>query len=293
MRPSPLDSTSEIEAVAKTLLRESRAFGIFPTPVDKIIQTAELNVAEGVDLGKAKQSYFSKAFEGIGKVSRKVLGLLDFRHRTIYLDLTQGIPRQRFIKMHEVGHSVLSWQEDVYRWDDEQTLDPFVKELFEKEASCFASAVLFQLDRFNEEAAKLPLGIKSAMALSKTFGASSQAAIRRYIQSCPKRCAVLVLEPLEQFKSAKVRNCFESTAFIREFGYLSWPEECDLSFPFVQDMLRCRKLHEQGSLVVPTDTHGDISLAYHFFNNSYNSFVFLFPAGETIHSRTKILVTRT
>jgi Zn-dependent peptidase ImmA (M78 family) len=293
LRPAPLDSSIEIEAAARTLLRESRAFGTFPTPVEKVVQTAELKVAEGVDLSLAKPSYFSRAFEGIGKVSRKVLGLLDFRDRTIYLDLSQAVPRQRFIQLHEVGHDVLVWQGDAYRWDDEQTLDPFVKELFEKEASSFASAVLFQLDRFNEEAAKLPFGIKSAIALSKTFGASSQAAIRRYIQSCPKRCAVLVLEPLEQFKSAKVRNCFESTAFIKEFGYLSWPEECDLSFPFVQDMLRCRRLHEQGSLVIPTDTHGDISLAYHFFNNSFNSFVFLFPAGETIHSRTKILVTRT
>ena len=155
MRPDPIDSQADIEAAAKLLLKEGKAFGVFPTPVDRIVRTADLHIAQGIDLSQAKRGYFGKVFEGIGKVSRKVLGLLDFRSKTIYLDLQQADSRKRFVKLHEVGHDVLPWQGDVYRWDDEKTIAPSVKDIFEREASSFASAVLFQLERFDEEAGRL------------------------------------------------------------------------------------------------------------------------------------------
>lgn len=290
MRPTPLDSAADIEAAAAALLRESKALGVFPTPVDKIVSTAELSIAEGIDLSQAKQGYFSTAFSGIGKVSRKVLGLLDFRSKTIYLDLQQAVSRQRFIKLHEVGHDVLTWQGDAYRWDDEKTLDPAVTEVFEREASSFASAVLFQLDRFDEEAAKLPLRIGSPMALSKKFGASCQAAIRRYVQHSQKRCAVLVLEYPDSELKARIRDCFESPAFAAQFGQIEWPEHCDASFPFVQDMLRKRKYHEDGNLLLANRPDAQVALTYHYFSNGFNGFVFLLPPGESIRSKTRIVL---
>jgi hypothetical protein len=289
MRPLPLDSATEIEITARFLLKESKAFGVFPTPVDLIVHTAELKVAEGVDLSRAKQNYFSKAFEGIGRISRKVLGLLDFRNKTIYLDLEQSDSRQRFVKLHEVGHDVLTWQGEAYRWDDEKTLDPFVKQVFEREASYFASAALLQLDRFDEEAEKLPLCVGSPIALSRKFGSSCQATIRRYVECSRKRCAVLVLELPDVHMNAKIRNCFESSEFAKEFGILPWPDACDPSFPFVRDMLRYRKFHQDGKLLLKTDIHGQIPLRYHYFNNGFNGFIFLFPPGEHIRSKTRII----
>jgi hypothetical protein len=291
VRPRPVDASSDIEAAAKTLLRGSKALGVYPTPVERIIAEAELKVEEGVDLSRVRPGFFTKTFEGIGRVSRSVLGLLDYREKLIYLDLSQKEPRQRFIKLHEVGHNVLPWQADAYRWDDAKTLDPGTTEGFEREASFFASCALFQLDRFDEEAAKLPLGIISALALGKKFGASCQAAIRRYVQHSKKRCAVLVLEPLNDDLDAKVRDCFESPAFAAEFGELPWPEYCDASLPFVQDMLRKRRLHEDGDLILQTGTPGGVALEYQYFCNGFNSFVFLFPPGECIRSRTRIVLT--
>lgn len=291
MRPDPLDSSGDIEDAARLLLRESKALGVFPTPVDKIVRMAELQVSSDIDLNHAKQNYFTKAFEGIGKVSRKVLGLLDFRSRTIYLDLQQPRVRQRFVKLHEVGHDVLTWQGDAYRWDDKKTLAPSVKDIFEREASSFASAVLFQLERFDEEAGRLPLGLSSPMALSKKFGSSCQAAIRRYVQHSRKRCAVLVLEFPDADMKVRIRDCFESDAFAREFGRLPWPEKCGTSFPFVEDLLCGRKYHENGCLLLQSRTGGQIALTYHYFNNGYNGFVLLIPPGESIRSRTRIAVT--
>ncbi len=290
MRSGPLDSAAEVDSTARNLLRESRAFGVFPTPVDLIVRAAELRVEEGVDLSNAKQSFFSRTFDGIGRVSRKVLGLLDFRSKTIYLDLQQGIERQRFIKLHEVGHEVLPWQAATYRWDDEKTLDPLVNAVFEREASHFASATLFQLERFDEVAGELPLSIKSPIALSRRFGASCQATIRRYAQCSTKRCAVLVMELPDDQMTSKIRNCFESPSFSKEFGFLEWPESCDASFPFVRDLLGGRRLHEEGRILLKTENQGKNEFAYHFFNNRFNGFVMLFPQGEFIRSRTRIVL---
>ena len=36
MKPPPIDSAPEIEAIAKILLKDCKAFGVFPTPVDRI-----------------------------------------------------------------------------------------------------------------------------------------------------------------------------------------------------------------------------------------------------------------
>ena len=290
MRPSPIDSASEIETVAQAVLRASKALGVYPTPVDRIVAEAQLRIEEGVDLSLAVPGFFTRTFEGIGRVSRKVLGLLDFRQKTIYLDLSQKEPRQRFIKLHEVGHDVLPWQSDTYKWDDEKTLDPLTRQTFEREASFFASCALFQMDRFDEEAARLSLGIKSALALAKKFGSSCQAAIRRYAEHSGKRCAVLVLEPPDTHLNVKIRDCLESPAFAAEFGQLPWPELCGPSFPFVQDMLRRRRCHEDGIVTLATRAHERVVFSYHYFSNSFNGFVFLFPPGECIRSRTKIVL---
>ena len=146
MRYESPESAPKIEKIAETILRGSKAYGVLPTPVDRIVQYAELQLAQDINLADKNQSFFSKAFKSIGKVPKKVLGLLDFRQKVIYLDLNQNVNRQRFIKIHEVGHDACPWQKHLYCVDDEITISPEINILFEKEASFFASSVLFQLD---------------------------------------------------------------------------------------------------------------------------------------------------
>ncbi len=223
-----------------------------------------------------------------------MLGLIDFRHRKIYLDQTVSANRQNFIKLHEVGHGVLPRQRHLREGygDDEFTLEPEIDEQFEREANHFASAALFQLDHFQHEMMRLPLAFSAVRALAEKFGASIQATARRYVAKCPKRCALLVLHPptedSESFAVA-VRNCFESPAFLADFGQLAIPAVCDLHFRFVQDIRHKRRMHEAGIVSLATERVPSLKLDYHFFNNSYNSFVFLFPPGEAIASRVTIL----
>jgi Zn-dependent peptidase ImmA (M78 family) len=295
MTLAPLASTAELEKIAKNILAGARAFGKFPTPVDEAIAYSELSLARGIDLSETESSLITVGRSFAGKVSRKILGIFDFHNKTIYLDHSQRTSRKNFIKLHETGHGVIPWQKDLLGFlDDEDTIAAEIKEEFEREASFFASAALFQLDRFDEESAKLPLSLRSARALGEKFGASGHAAIRRYVERSLKRCAVLVLHPPEKAGGihARVRDYFESPSFKKTFGGLTWPEECRWEFPFVQDMQFNRKDHAEGELTTTTAGLEAVSLRYHFFNSTYNVFIFLFPAGEKNTSRVTILPAR-
>ncbi len=295
MRPTALDSATEIDQVVRNVLRGSKALGKFPTPVDQIIGYADLAVAKNIDLSKVESGFFRR-LGFLSSALKKVLGLVDFRQRTIYLD--KGLPptRQAFIKLHEVGHGVVPWQRQLREGfgDDEYTLDPDLNEHFECEANHFASAALFQLDRFDDDLKSLPLGFKSIQALAQKYGSSIQAAARRYVAKCPRRCALLVLnKPVVDAESdsfsVPIRNCFESPEFVAAFGSMAVPNVCNTQFSFIRDIRRNRRFHEDGTITIATDHQPSLLLNYHFFNNSYNSFVFLFPAGETIASRISIL----
>jgi len=178
------------------------------------------------------------------------------------------------------------------RADDEWTLDLDFKEELEREASFFASATLFQTERFRAEAAKLPLSINSPRALAQKFGGSSHAAIRRYVESSNKRCAVLVLNPPVKngHFGVGIRNYFQSVSFTSAFGELAWPDgECGLNYPFVNDIKRHRRLHEDGQIALMVGNSEWITFTYHFFNNGYNTFVLFLPVGEMNRSRTTII----
>lgn len=290
MRTPALDSAAEVEHLVRNLLRRSKAWGRFPTPVDEIAVHSKLVVERRLDLRTVDPGFVSKNFGFLSSALDKILGLIDFRQRTIYLDQKMPESRKNFVKLHEVGHGVIPWQNLTLGYgDDEKTIAPEVAEQFEREANFFASAALFQLELFDRELNKLPLAFGSVRALSQQFGASIHATARRYVERCPKRCALLVLEkPVEGFQVG-VRNCFESPGFLAEFGRLGVPDICDLRFGFVEDIRRRRRLHEEGHTTLPTLHRPELELDYHFFNNSYHSFVFLFPTGEAIRSRVKIV----
>jgi Zn-dependent peptidase ImmA (M78 family) len=282
-----LASSQEIEKIVDNILIDSKCKNILPTPVDKIVEYAELKVNKGIDLSKIHPSFIAKNFDLVYKVIKKVRGLIDFRKKEIYLDLNQKQERQDFVKLHETGHNVLPWQKAAFNLaDDDYTLSPDVKEELEREANYFASSTLFQLDRFNEEAMKLPLELPSAMLLAKKFGSSVHAALRRYVEFSNKRCALLVLETVDL--KYRQRNYFQSNLFTKELGYIPWPEFFNSEFPFINDIRNNRIIHKDGQINISLSGNKKMSLTYHFFNNRYNFFVFLLPIGEINKSKTTI-----
>lgn len=283
-------SKKEIEKISIELLRHSKSLDIFPTPISKIISYSELVVNERIDLSKVKTSFFQRSTESLFSAIKKVRGFLDRRKSTIYLDYSQSASRLAFVKLHEVGHHVLTWQAKTMEFmDDDETLDIHTKEQFEAEASFFASATLFQNDRFKSELDKLPLSIDSAKFLSKHFGSSIHAALRRLVEVSTNRCALLVLEK-NSGNNYFIRDKFHSEKFRNEFGELMIPEILDNTLPFMKDCYSNRRYKKDGLMSVVT-IDGDISFTYHFFNNTYNAFVFLFPVGEKKRSGVNFVVS--
>jgi hypothetical protein len=289
-----LPSKADIDKISLEILKGSKTLDVFPTPIDQIVSYADLLVRNDIDVSKIHHGFFSKANDALRRAVKKVRGLLDRREKTIYLDLSQLNCRQNFVKLHETGHGVLPWQKKIYDIidDDDDSLSPYITEEFEAEANYFSSVTLFQHDRFMAELNKLPLGLNGAMQLSKHFGSSVHAALRKYVESSKNRCALIVLENISakgKLAECTLRNFFPSQSFTETFGFIQLPGTLGYEWPFVRDYYFKRRFKTDGKLSLTTE-NGETDFVYHFFNNQYNAFVFLFPVGEKKRSRTNIII---
>lgn len=287
-------SASDIEKISYEILKSSKSLGIFPTPVDKIVAYSELIVREDVDISKIDPDYLSKASDTLQRAMFKVRGLLDRRHKEIFLDLSQLTERKSFVKLHEVGHEVLPWQTGIHEilGDDDQSLSEDANQEFEDEANYFASITLFQHDLFVYELKKYDLSIEAAMQLARTFGSSIHAALRRYVECSEKRCALIVLEniaPRGQFVKCDLRNKFQSKKFTQTFGQIVIPETLGYKWDFVKDYYFEKKMRKNCAITLSTE-NGEADFTYQFFNNGYNAFVFIVPIGEKVTARKKVIL---
>lgn len=285
-------SKKEMDNLIFEILRSSNSLDIFPTPVDQIVAYCKLTLTNKDGFHKIPHNYVAKNVDAFRRMMGKILGALDREEKEIYIDPSLPEVRQNFIKLHEVAHDVIPWQREIKYQDDEYSLNPDIQEQFEAEANYFASAMLFQLKRFEDEMNKLPLEIGSSLALAKKFGGSNHASIRKYAEVCKKRCALIVLEDKQKSGnrySLDLRNSFQSSSFTKEFGEIAFPEKLTTDFPFIVDYSRGRKFHKEGSLQLITK-NGLEEFVYHYFYNSYNVFILIIPIGEKIKSRTKIFV---
>jgi len=291
-----LQSKKDIELISLDILKSSKSLDVFPTPVDKIVQYSDLVIAEGIDLKSLEKKYKTFHFsEALKSGLAKVRGFLDRSEKLIYLDLDQRESRQSFVKLHETGHNVLPWQKQTLQFlDDDETLDPDTMEEFEAEANFFASITMFQNDRFINEVKKYELGIPSALQVSKHFGASGHATLRRYVETSKDRCALLVLESLNkkgQVTNGNFRNAFHSSSFLKEFGPLEWPTTFGYKWAFMQAHAFNQRMKLDGKISLNTQ-NGNDDFHFHFFNNSFNGFVLIFPKGEVKKTKTKILIKK-
>jgi Zn-dependent peptidase ImmA (M78 family) len=217
---------------AQRALAAAGAVGEFPTPIEDVLGAAKVLVAEEDALAPSFLEKLRKqAGDALRRATSKVLGVLDAVARVIYIDKTIHIAKQTFLKLHETAHAVLPWQRDIFvvAEDCEKTLAPEIAESFEREANAFASEVLFQLDAFTDEAENHPIGILVPVRLSRRYGASIYASIRRYVGRNSRACSVLVLEPPcicpRRGYAAKLRREIASPGFRAATGPFTWPDE--------------------------------------------------------------------
>lgn len=216
-----------VQKHADCLLREASAIGRFPTPIADLLASAKLTVVDDEELNESVLQQFIRktragvkaGLEVIKSALSKVLGLLDPCDGLVVIDKNTPKLRVPFIKLHETGHNRLPHQQKMYRlmMDCEETIQPDITDLFEREANVFASEVLFQGEVFSDEAHGQSFSIKVPMKLADKFGASRYSAFRRYVTTSPHACCVVILETpttdLNGARSAEVRRVVMSKSF--------------------------------------------------------------------------------
>lgn len=299
-----LDSSTkkDIEKISHNILKESKSFDIFPTPVDQILYYSNFAIDNSIDLQNIHSSFFEekkeKATKSLISAMSKIWGMFDRSEKTIYIDpkLDTNIGKKNFVKLHEVGHGVLTWQNDIMlALDDDITLNAQIEEQFEAEANYFASITLFQHDRFLDEIEKSNLGIATVMQMSKKFGSSVHSALRNYVLNSKNRCGLLVLNPIKnengKINFLQTRDLFYSAPFLSEFGELILPEEFGFKWAFVQDYKFKKKFNDSGIINLSSKEVLFFECCYHYFYNGFNCFVFFFPAGEKNNAKKKFILT--
>lgn len=123
MRPDDSLLDSQQLAVARRhvdlLLRDAAALGRFPTPIDDILEAANLTVVDNEELDEGLlHQFLSKAKSGIANIKSalsKILGMFESNDRLVFIDRNAPKPRIPFIKLHEAGHGRLPHQCKMYK----------------------------------------------------------------------------------------------------------------------------------------------------------------------------------
>jgi hypothetical protein len=224
-----LHDLEAVEMRARQLLDRAAAWDRLPTPVDDILAAAKLRVApRGMFDPASVLAYIAgrtaAAAHSIKMALSKVLGIYDANEEIIHIDDSVGVPKQTFLKLHETGHHEMPSHKKIFRLfqDCDKTLAPTVADQFEREANNFARFVLFQDDAFKLRAADMAMGVKTPIALAKTFGASIYASAREFARTHHRACVVYVLEPIVAIPGggarAEVRRIETSPSFRAQFG---------------------------------------------------------------------------
>lgn len=292
---------ARIREQARIALKAADALGCFPTPVDEVIAAAKHTVAAPLEIDDGFLAKMQKKAGRAGKALRsalsKVWGVLDVAAKLVHLDKLVPAYKVPFLKLHELGHGLLPWQRDIYAVtaDCAQTIDPEVSEIFERESNAFACEVLFQLDSFTVEAADSPFGLRTPLDLSKKYGASVYASVRRYVGTNARACAVVVLDPPELVSGdgfrATVRRVITSQTFTSQFGEIQLPDTVTPSDQIGRMVpVGGRKMSRPQALVVNDRNGTRHECVAEAFSYKYYVFVLIYPQ----FSLTKkiLLVTR-
>lgn len=186
---------SLIRGYAASALDAAGARHWIPTPIDAVMHATQLESIEAITNFVEPQDSQAKLL--FRKLSGKLRGFLAAKHHVVWVDPDLRATQSRFVQAHEIGHHVLPWQREAYHADSVMQLRPDTKEQFEREASQFASDLLFNLDDFTRRASDGLLSLATPLELSNEFEASAIASCRRYVEEHEAACALIVFGQYE------------------------------------------------------------------------------------------------
>lgn len=236
-----LDSGQDIKRHTEALLAKASAQDVWPTPVDELVSASKLKVSQDVSpfseaILKKAPKYLKRA---VGMVkSGRINAILDRQERVVHVDPTiDNAAREKFLKLHEVGHDILPWQADLAYADDLAVLGRGTRRLFEREANQAAAELYFQGHRFSKMADQYRTGLGAVEELKRTVGSSLRATLRRYAEDHKGEVCGIYLEasPCQDDPLAYRRlEVSQSQAWLDRFA-MTWPRKLEVeAFPFLQ-----------------------------------------------------------
>lgn len=217
----------EIRRAADALLRKAGAYDTFPTPMTEIVQAAGLRLEDSLFTDEVfKRRMNAVDADLIKRAKGKLLGVVDIPGNTIYVRPGVAWEDPSPLVLHETGHAYLPWQRDAYVYvqDSGAYLESDVKDSFEREATLFASELIFQVDRFQSDAEKGEFSLRTPVDLAKRYGATHYAAIRRFVETNRRPCALVIRRlPYRKGTGRGLEpTLVQSESFARRFGEQRW-----------------------------------------------------------------------
>lgn len=299
-----LPEEDDVTRQARLLLRDAEVGERLPTPVGDLVECAGLVVSAEAALDEDYADYFgvreeyqkalgASSYAALKSALRKTWGLIDLIDNIIYLDRAVSSQKQDFLKLHEVGHKMLPWQRATYMFPDHKaTLAPDIKALFEREANRFAAEALFQGDRFTRQSRDLPLELETPLWLSRCYGSSAHAAIRRFVEVSHRCCAVLIMRPPKSGTNGdsmySVAYEVRSSAFATQFEGARFPRCLGPESVLGATLLTGRRYAKGDGLLLSDRDGRKTECGFQTFQNSRSAFALVFPLSETLRrSRSK------
>ncbi len=274
----------DIRKEAERLLARADVRTELPTPVDRLVAAAGLE--------QPKQSMLTnlvlnEAPERLRRPMRrlrfKVRALLDRQEREIHLDPSIDHPGQvAFKTLHEVTHDILPWQRELGYADDDHSMSPATRKLFEWQANAGGAELLFQRQLFADMAHDSTIGLATVFDLAQRFGSSRRAGFHRYAETHRAGVAAVVLDisPIQPGELAyRRREVVLSKSFQAHFGdSRSWPRVLrSPPYTFLEDAASARSSSGsvRAQLVLPDLNNECRRLDVEIASNTYNLLVLI------------------
>ncbi len=272
-----LESRYDIRIQAKRLIEVASVSGHLPTPVEELVAAADLVEDPSYEITDSIIAQMPRWLaEQLRSAKRKIKGVIDRRERIIYVEDSGNDAHQKYVKLHEVGHDILPWQNELsVTAETKQTLSPRIEQLFEQEANQCAADLFFQAGLLANIARDHPTDISSPFDLADTFGASRRATFRHWLEESD-RCVcgfLLELEPSTgQWPMYKRLECPTSQTWTEHFGDGVFPPSLATNtYPFLAGLHPYGQINCEWSLL---DLRGEAqTLRVQSACNTYNHFV--------------------
>jgi len=263
------------DEIVGTLLIESGASERLPTDERKVLSFLGL---QQLSFDFMNELDFVDADTTPKKDLRAALSLKD---KLVAVQSNLGNKRSRFSVLHEIAHFVLPDHRDKIFLDNDETLSWATKARLEREANQLAADLLFQGTRFASEAIQCPLSWQTVMQLAPNYGASYEAAGRRFTETHVLPCALLVYDKFTKTNDVD----FEEDVYRLQYTITSDPfrknffrnlQATPNRFP-TSELYKPKYWGEttEGKLIVNADDGSKSQFETEVFSNGYKIFQFV------------------